>query len=321
MTEENARRYLDKMLQEVCGSRLQTVTVQEYLRDWYERKSVEVAYTTFCTYRKTCERLITTLGDQARLPLFTLTSKQLEAYRAYMVEAKLAPRTINVAIKVARMAISEAHKRGMIFSNPAAFIKPVRLYANTREVFSTEQIKSLLEVANDDWKGMILLGLYCGMRMRDAANLTKENIDLERGTITYMPQKLKGRGKPAIVIPMSSQLAMFIRSRFDIEGLAIFPNLNGQRTAGKTGLSLQFAGLLDKAKINRMERQTVGIKRFYALSFHSLRHTCVSIMANSGVSEEIRRRLVGHTSDVHQNYTHMELDTLRESIAKMPFVA
>lgn len=321
MTEENARRYLDKMLYEVSGQRLNRSTIEEYMTKWYKDKISEVSKATFKGYRGNCDRFVAFLGQQAKLPLIALTQKHIEDFRNHLVETNRSPKTVNVALKILKAAIGDAHKRGMTFSNPTAFVKPVKQICNTRDVFTQEQLKQLMQVANEEWKGMILLGLYCGMRLRDAANLSKDKVDLEKGIITYMPQKLLGRGKPEVVIPMSSQLAMYIRARFEIEGLVFFPSLYGKAAGGNGGLSDQFTDLITKAGIDRKEKKSVGIKHFFGLSFHSLRHTCVSIMANSGVPEEIRRKLVGHTSDVHRNYTHFELDTLRDSISKIPCVA
>jgi integrase len=48
--------------------------------------------------------------------------------------------------------------------------------------FSEEQIRQLLPKANIEWMGMILLGLHAGLRLKDAANLTWENIDLVNRT-------------------------------------------------------------------------------------------------------------------------------------------
>jgi hypothetical protein len=43
------------------------------------------------------------------------------------------------------------------------------------------------------------------------------------------------------------------------------------------------------------------------------------MMANAGVSEEIRMKLAGHASkDVHAGYTHHELETLRAAVAQLP---
>lgn len=41
-------------------------------------------------------------------------------------------------------------------------------------------------------------------------------------------------------------------------------------------------------------------------------------MANRGVSKELRMKLSGHKSGVHERYTHHELDALRREIEKVP---
>ena len=57
-------------------------------------------------------------------------------------------------------------------------------------------------------------------------------------------------------------------------------------------------------------RQKIGEKgrNVSALSFHSLRHSFTSAMANANVPAEIRQKLTGHAdSKSHATYTHHEL--------------
>jgi hypothetical protein len=58
------------------------------------------------------------------------------------------------------------------------------------------------------------------------------------------------------------------------------------------------------------------------LSFHSLRHSFNSAMANADVPLEIRQKLTGHASqDMNKQYTQLELETVRravESISRLP---
>jgi integrase len=50
-----------------------------------------------------------------------------------------------------------------------------------------------------------------------------------------------------------------------------------------------------------------------------LRHSFSSILANAGVSEELRMTIVGHTTRaIHAKYTHHELKRLRDAIALLP---
>jgi len=57
----------------------------------------------------------------------------------------------------------------------------------------------------------------------------------------------------------------------------------------------------------------------HARSFHSLRHSMASTLANADVSEELRRRITGHESpEVHAKYTHHERETLARAVTRHP---
>ncbi len=63
----------------------------------------------------------------------------------------------------------------------------------------------------------------------------------------------------------------------------------------------------------------VGLRSRASLTFHSLRHSFNSAMANAGVSQEIRMKLTGHSSaEMNKGYTHHELEPLRAAIAVIP---
>ncbi|MBT4902838.1 MAG: tyrosine-type recombinase/integrase [Rhodospirillaceae bacterium] len=55
------------------------------------------------------------------------------------------------------------------------------------------------------------------------------------------------------------------------------------------------------------------------LSFHSLRHSFNSMLANKGIAGEVRQQLTGHSSDaMNQKYTHLGLERLREAVSVIP---
>jgi integrase len=59
--------------------------------------------------------------------------------------------------------------------------------------------------------------------------------------------------------------------------------------------------------------------KFSTKSFHGLRHSFTSQLANSGVSAELRMKLTGHSSpETHRVYTHHELETLSRAIQTLP---
>jgi len=55
------------------------------------------------------------------------------------------------------------------------------------------------------------------------------------------------------------------------------------------------------------------------LTFHSLRHSFNSALANAGIAQEVRQKLTGHESpEMNKRYTHHELEPLRIAIAQIP---
>ena len=55
------------------------------------------------------------------------------------------------------------------------------------------------------------------------------------------------------------------------------------------------------------------------VTFHSLRHTFISAMANAGVSKELRMEIVSQTTgSVHKVYTPHEAEHLRSPLTNIP---
>jgi integrase len=100
----------------------------------------------------------------------------------------------------------------------------------------------------------------------------------------------------------------------------VFPALAGKRLAGAMGLSAQFRGIVEKAGITGrvVTREGKG-RATNSKTFHALRHSFISQLANAGVAPEVRQKLAGHADPkVHANYTHHELAVLRDAITKLP---
>jgi integrase len=74
-----------------------------------------------------------------------------------------------------------------------------------------------------------------------------------------------------------------------------------------------------KAGLDPMTVQGKGVRKFSRRTFHSLRHSFNSVMANAGVSDEIRMKLTGHKSPkMNERYTHLQLAVLKKAVKSMP---
>jgi len=107
-------------------------------------------------------------------------------------------------------------------------------------------------------------------------------------------------------------------STFGTHGF-LCPKLAGKLSGGRRGLSEGFKRIVLKAGLDPGTVQGKGIRKFSKRSFHSLRHSFNSALANAGVPEDVRMKLTGHASKVmNKNYTHLNVATLKNAMTTMP---
>jgi len=158
-------------------------------------------------------------------------------------------------------------------------------------------------------------------RLRDVTGLTWEAVDPGAGTLTLTVRKTGAE----MVIPLHAEVAEWLATQTRGIGKApLFPSLaNVKSTGGRHGLSGQFNSVMEAAGIRgrtiRAAREGCAGRTTSSLSFHSLRHSFVSSLANAGVAAELRQKLSRHADDrSHAKYTHHALETLRDAVALMP---
>jgi integrase len=191
-----------------------------------------------------------------------------------------------------------------------------------KDVFTPEQIAALIKAApSEDSRGMILLAYYTGLRLRDCSELLWSNVDLDKQIIKIKPHKTRRHGT-TVIIPIHPQFMAWLRKQTrGIARAAVFPTLVGMDSGGKSGLSATFKRIMARAKIKgRLIREANGAGRSRSsLSFHSLRHSFNSGLANQGVDVELRQALTGHSSpDQNETYTHRDIEVMRAAVLKLP---
>ncbi len=99
-------------------------------------------------------------------------------------------------------------------------------------------------------------------------------------------------------------------------GQAGFP---AQELREMAGISETFKKIMRKAGVDSQTVKGKGNQMFSKRSFHALRHSFTSALANQNVSSELRMKLTGHSTEgEHKKYTHHEMDNLRAAVEKIP---
>jgi integrase len=315
LTEQQAKKIISEIVERTTGEPLHNYKIRDWLNHWLDMKERVRSGKTMGRYRQVIRDFIASLGNRANLALAHVSSKHVLAYRDSVTAARKTARTANLSVKVVSAAFNAAFRQGYIQTNPATALETLPETAEERAAFTSAQVSKLVRAADGDWRGAILLGYYTGARLGDVANMRWEAIDWPNKVIRFTPSKTK---KP-VAIPLHRDLERELLKNAGIGRAPMFPSLAGKDTGGKYGLSRRFAAIMNKARIEGKRTQASGGRTLSSLSFHSLRHSFNSAMANAGISQEIRQKLTGHTSaETNKIYTHHELEPLRAAIAVIP---
>jgi integrase len=323
LTEARTRALLGEILQGVSGQSLRVFSVREWLENFVKQKRKAKAEKTAARHEQMMIEFVEFLGPRAERNIAAITTKDITDFRDVRHSLGLTPTTVNLDVTVLSAAFAAALRQGLIPVNPCAGVEALKDKGQHRkDTFTTEQIGALLKVAEREWKGLILVAFYTGQRLGDCATVRWRNIDLvsEIKAIRFQQEKT-GEELVSMIHPeLEDYLLSLPAAQSDDDFL--FPTIAKQAQRNISPLSKAFRKLMKQAKIESRKVRAAGegaVRTVYGLSFHSLRHSFNSILANAGVSEEMRMALTGHKSrGVHQRYTHHELERMRDAVSLLP---
>lgn len=317
LTAAQSRKVVSEINEQATGEALHFATVADFLLGWLTGREGATSKATFYKYRQVITEFVSAMGKQSSLPLAGVSSAHLTAYRDKCRAMGRAPASVNNLMKILTSAFEQAHRDGLIPHNPVKAVPRLKDNDKQRkEIFTTEQIQTLLNAADNEFKGLILFGYFTGMRLMDIAHLTWGNIDISKAEVALKMRKTQKQ----VVVHLHPDILSWLR--LQIQGTPkafIFPNI---KRSSDSHLSRTFSRFMATAgvvgSLIRIKTGTAG-RNLNGLTFHSLRHTCISAMANAGVAEELRMEIVGQeTGAVHKGYTHHESERLRNAITAIP---
>lgn len=339
-TETAARSILANLYQEISGKTLRFTAIRPWFEECLHRVEKTRGKTTYLRYKAVSEAFLSFIGpERSRAPLESLTSDEIQRFADSRLEEGRAAKTVSNDLKPIGKFLKDAERKGLLLKSPMGAVEPPEAEGETRDPFSEGELSTLLsylsatedadqkplsasERANRrDWRTAVNLGLYIGARLGDATNLRWANIDLERKQVRFQPEK--SRKKQELVIPIHPDLEAYLLAlpSADRSDKFLCPTLGGALAGHRASLSKEFGAILEAAGIDRRAgRKKHGKGRtFNRLGFHSLRHTFNSMMADAGVSIELRAKLTGHsTIAMNDRYTHLADATKRRAIEAIP---
>jgi integrase len=319
LTESYFRKVCSDIYERVIGEPLHFRSCHAFLTEWLAARKAEIDQKTFARYERVIRAVLEFLGSKAQRQLREITPVDVRKFRDKLATSGRTANTVNGLMNVLRMAFKSAHDAGYVEVNPCAQVKMLKnARSGVKDVFTEPQIAALIKAApHDDWRGLILCGYLTGLRLSDCAQLQWSNVDLDKGLITSQTRKT---GK-VVHVPLHPTLATWLCKQTRGIGKAqVFRSLAGTR---QSKISEQFSVIVKRAGIRgRLLHTASGAgHNVSSLTFHSLRHSFNSAMANAGVALEVRQKLTGHASaQMNAQYTHHELAPLRAAIGVIPSI-
>ena len=222
----------------------------------------------------------------------------------------------------------------------------------SRRELTVEEVERLYASASmlgKEWKLLLMTGIYTGLRLGDCCCLKWECVNIERQVIQLIPSKTKKHAHGHMVtIPIHAHLLGELQNLWDFRKAQAAKEPDAIRTQVEASEDSRCPAVMSpyvnesiadayirhkwrvddglrkifKAANIKMSMRVEGRKRKSVVaSFHSLRHTFVSLSANAGVPLPVVQSIVGHTSTaMTRHYYHENEDALRRAVEAIPAI-
>ncbi|PWU10695.1 MAG: hypothetical protein C5B50_24930 [Verrucomicrobia bacterium] len=275
-----------------------------------------------------------------------VTEEIAEEYAGHLNHGRLNPNTFNKHVRVLELVFRVLFKKARLTVNPWEGIQRKKLITVNRRELTLEELKRVCQGAPaGEMRTLFALGVYTGLRLRDCATLKWGEVDLQRGFIRRIPNKIarKENAKP-VIIPIHSALRpMLEETPADKRTGFVLPDTAVEYTSGGAGKKRMINKIQNHFKAQgvqihkegtgpdepekdsegekKKEETKVAKRAVVEVGFHSLRHSFVSMCRASNVPLAVVEALVGHSNPaMTRHYTHTGDIAASNAVALLPGV-
>ena len=306
-------------------------TVEKYLGEWFDTYIAPFkSPTTVATYRYNIDRYIN--PRFGRLPLHGLSTLEIQKWinelgiKSPLSDRPLTPKSIRNLYMNLNAGLKRAVMLGYIAKNPAENVELPKCKQYKPEVYSSDELQELLEVARGTELETGLMLLIClGIRRGELLALTWADVDFEKKSININKSTVKIKGGVAVtkdpkslagcrVIESPDILIYYLRrehkeylKRKMLHGRDYHDN--NLIVCYQNGTPYEVDYFTHKFK-QLLERNNLKIIRL-----HDLRHSHATYMLRLGVNVKAMQKRMGHSTfaTTMDTYSHVLDDMGREA--------
>ena len=291
----------------ICAKRLVEVRNGQYgfkspmavsLRDYVQR----IIDTKKGSTQRRYEALNNILQGYCRpgMMLADITPAWFSAFLAHLGKQGLAKNTLAVYSATMRYIINQAHREGLLPTNPIAGIKGIGYEETNRTYLTIDEVRKLAETPcpNDVTRRAFLFGCLTGLRNCDIRALTWADVHQQDGYTRIIYRQHKTHGQEYLDI--SAQAASLMGDRGE-DNEAAFPLMSWG------AVRKQLKAWVKRAKISKH------------VTFHTSRHTFAVMMLGLGTDIYTVSKLLGHRElSTTQVYAKVLDKAKREAVDSIP---
>jgi len=238
-----------------------------------------------------------------------VTADNLQAYVNKLFEEHK-PGSAKEYWKSVRRFLAWMERTRRIERSPHTAIRqPSVRYESVVNPITREEYLKLREAAAGHWMDwIIMLGWNTGMSLVDCMLLKWGNINTERCYIRI--NRTKTGTEAVIPFDPNDELGRAILARKQADPDADPDSFVCQDAGSRTNIDSEGVSSSGRYAF-RYIAEKAGVEK----SFHSLRHSFVSMLANSGMSTVMATKVSGHTDPkIFARYVHVDTDVLRQGV-------
>jgi len=251
--------------------------LRDYLETYLRNRKNELAPGTYQLHEQTKRYLLGHFGDCRRLD--NIQRPDARAFKAALADGSLThvntrntqpmkEATVHLHIRNARTMFAHALVDDIIPYNPFDKIAGAAPVPKAWHEVTDDEMERLLSMARPEWKLLLGLCRYAGLRRGEALNLRWENIDWERSRLTVIASdEWQPKDKQCRVVPIAPQLREILSGAFD-EGWRLRKTVIAPGMILIQNISRDFDVLCKRA----------GVQRYHK-PLHTLRKTCFNVWA------------------------------------------
>lgn len=249
-------------------------------------------------------------GDVANMRMSDLKTSHLQRIINDAVEKGRKRSTSEKIRNLASILCQEAMRDDVINKNYAALLSMPKNDAETKDVFTAEEI-AILKAHDSDYRAkLILILIYTGMRVSELLELKNSNIDTETWHAIGGLKTEAGKNR---IIPIIPTIRPYVESL--MSGHELLVHKDGAPMRREYFEKYVFKRYLIELNILKEPKEGEN----WRLSPHSTRHTLTTLARKAGIKEDVIARIVGHTTyeTTDKHYVQMDAIFLGKELEKV----